>query len=122
MIRSKLYASPRPPPQVCSHIHIACSTLTLTELESKEVTLIETVESVGPYLQDEDAVLRSKALAYLAQVIESLQPTFLTRQQISVLCDFFCDRIEDGGAIRGISSLQGLARFNKDMAITVFRA
>ena len=91
-------------------------------LESKQLTLIEVVQSLGEYINDEDATIRAIAVDYLSQVIGHLSPTFLSRQQIQVLCQFLCDRIEDGGAIGGIRKLQALGRFNKDMAVMTFRA
>ena len=91
-------------------------------LESKQLTLIEVVHSLGDYINDEDATIRARAVDYLSQVIGQLSPTFLSRQQVQVLCQFLCDRIEDGGAIGGLRNLQGLDRFNKDMVAMTFRA
>lgn len=92
------------------------------ELEKKELTLIDVVQSLGEYINDEDATIRSKAVNFLSQVIGALQPTFLSRQQIQVLCQFLCDRIDDGGAVGGLTKLQELGRFNKEMAIMTLRA
>lgn len=91
-------------------------------LESKQLTLIEAVQSLAEYINDEDATIRARAIDYLSQVIGQLSKTFLSRQQIQVLCQFFCDRIEDGGAIEGLRKLQGLERFNNHMAAMTFRA
>lgn len=92
------------------------------ELESKQTTLIDIVQSLGEYINNEESIIRSKAVTYLSQVIEKLPPAVLTRQQVQVLCQFLCDRIEDGGAIMGLEKLQSLARFNKEMAAMTFRA
>ena len=91
-------------------------------LESKQLTLIEAVQSLGEYINDEDATIRARVIDYLSQIIGQLSPTFLSRQQIQVLCTFLCDRIEDGGAIEGLRKLQVLERFNKDLAVMTFRA
>ena len=91
-------------------------------LESKQLTLIEAVQSLGEYINDEDATIRAGVIDYLSQIIGQLSPTFLSRQQIQVLCTFLCDRIEDGGAIEGLRKLQDLGRFNKDLAVMTFRA
>ena len=91
-------------------------------LESKQLTLIEAVQSLSDYINDEDVTIRARAIDYLSQVIGQLNATFLSRQQIQVLCQFFCDRIEDGGAIAGLKKLQALGRFNKDMVAMTFRA
>jgi len=92
------------------------------ELESHETTLIQLVQSLGDYINDEDEKIRARAVSYLVVVLSFLPPKFLSRQQIHVLCQFFCDRIEDGGAIEGLAQLQLLDRFTTDMAQTVVRA
>jgi len=84
--------------------------------------LIEVVQSLGEYVNDEDYSKRSRAIEYLSQVISTLSPTFLSRQQIQVLCQFLCDRIEDGGAVGGLRNLQDMERFNKEMVGMTFRA
>lgn len=61
-------------------------------------------------------------MSYLTAVIKALSPKFLSRQQIQVLTTFFCDRIEDGGAVVALESLQGLDRFNKELAVEVAQA
>lgn len=104
-----------------------CSTKLLllmlcAELETKQLTLIDIVQSLGEYINNQDGTIRSKAIDYLSQIIGALSPTFLTRQQTQVLCQFLCDRIEDEGAVGGLAKLQGLGRFNKDMAIMTLRA
>ncbi|KAL4902630.1 hypothetical protein BDW74DRAFT_180732 [Aspergillus multicolor] len=86
------------------------------DVESKKTTLVEIVQSLGEYVNDEDPLLRGKAVSYLSAVIKALPPKFLTRQQVQVLTTFFCDRIEDAGAVAGLETLQKLDRFTKDMA------
>lgn len=94
----------------------------ILELENKETTLIEVVQSLGEYINDEDAVIRGKAVSYLTAVLKALPQKFLSRQQIQVLTTFYCNRVEDGGAITGLDTLQSLDRFNKDMAMDTVRA
>lgn len=96
--------------------------LTATELESRQTTLIEVVQSLGEYINDDDEKIRGRAVSFLVAVISSLPPKYLSRQQILVLCKFLCDRIEDGGAVNGLSQLRSLDRFTNDMAQTVMRA
>ncbi|KAJ5781146.1 hypothetical protein N7457_006306 [Penicillium paradoxum] len=92
------------------------------DVETKKATLIDTVQSLGEYINDEDPILRGKAVSYLTAVIQALSPKYLSRQQIQVLTSFFCDRIEDGGAVAGLQVLQGLDRFNKFLATEVAQA
>ncbi|KAL8759828.1 MAG: hypothetical protein Q9199_000475 [Rusavskia elegans] len=95
---------------------------TAQSLVSKSKSLIDVVHSLGEYINAEDASIRSKAITYLSQVISALPNTTLSRQQVQVLCQFLCDRIEDGGAVGGLRRLQSLGRFNREMAIMTFRA
>lgn len=84
--------------------------------------MIELVQQLGEYINDEDPILRGKAVSYLTSVIKALSPRFLSRQQIQVLTTFFCDRIEDGGAVAGLETLQALDRFTKEMATETAQA
>jgi len=92
------------------------------KLESRQTSLIEVVQSLGEYINDEDEKIRARAVSYLVAIISFLPPKFLSRQQVQVLCQFLCDRIEDGGAVDGLSKLQSLDRFTNEMAQTVVRA
>ena len=92
------------------------------ELESRQVSLIEVVQSLGEYINDEDATIRAKAVQYLSSVIGAVPSNFLTIQQVQVLCQFLCDRIEDGGAVGGLRKLSSLRRFNREMAKMTIRA
>ncbi|PWY89274.1 ARM repeat-containing protein [Aspergillus heteromorphus CBS 117.55] len=92
------------------------------DVESKKTSLIDVVQSLGEYINDDDAILRGKAVSYLTAVIRALPPKFLSRQQIQVLTTFFSDRIEDGGAVAGLETLQKLDRFNKALAEEVAQA
>ena len=83
--------------------------------------MVDVVQSLGEYINDEDPILRGKSVSYLTAVIRQLPPKFLTRQQIQVLTTFFCDRIQDGGAIEGLETLQKLDRFYKELAEEVAR-
>lgn len=94
----------------------------IEEVESKQTTLIEVVQSLGEYINDEDPIIRGKAVSYLTAVIKALPSKFLSRQQIQVLTTFFCDRIEDGGAVTGLETLQKLDRFTKELAQDTARA
>ena len=94
----------------------------IAELVSQEISLVDIVQSLGEFINDEDSAIRSKAITFLSQVIGDLSPAVLTRQQVQVLCQFLCDRIQDGGAIMGLRNLQSLTRFNREMASMTFRA
>ena len=82
---------------------------------------MQVVESLGEYINDGSDSIRSKAVKFLTRVIESLPSNFLSRQQIQVLCHFLCDRVEDDGAVQGLTALSKLARLTNEMAILIFR-
>lgn len=92
------------------------------DVESKKTTLIGIVQQLGEYINDEDPILRGKAVSFLTSVIKALPPKFLSRQQIQVLTSFFCDRIEDGGAVAGLDTLQKLDRFTRELAAEIAQA
>lgn len=104
------------------HHEVENATNLSTELRNRQVTLIDVVQSVGEYINDEDSKIRARAVSYLTAIIGALPANYLTRQQIQVLNQFLCDRIEDGGAIEGLTKLQSLERFNNEMAQVVVRA
>ncbi|KAL8952936.1 MAG: hypothetical protein Q9222_001155 [Ikaeria aurantiellina] len=95
---------------------------TASSLQSGQTSLIDIVQSLGDYINDEDHATRSKAVTYLSHVIGALPDATLSRQHIQVLCQFLCDRIEDSGAIMGLTRLQSLGRFTKEMAVMTLRA
>lgn len=89
---------------------------TAQKLQNGQINLLEVVKALGEYITDEDEKIRSRAVNYLTAIIQTLPPTYLNRQQIQVLNTFLSSRIEDGGAIDGLSRLQGLSRYTKEMA------
>lgn len=92
------------------------------ELQSRDTTLLDVVQSLGEYINDEDSRIRGRAVSYLTAVLSALPSKFLSRQQLDVLCHFFSDRIEDVGAIDGLLRLQSLDRFTNEMTQTVVKA
>ncbi|KAJ5232969.1 hypothetical protein N7468_005925 [Penicillium chermesinum] len=92
------------------------------DVEAKKTTLIEIVQQLGEYINDEDPIIRGKAVSFLTAVIKALPPRFLSRQQIQVLTTFFGDRIEDGGAVTGLEHLQALDRFTVELATETAQA
>ncbi|EEA18638.1 hypothetical protein TMatcc_010818 [Talaromyces marneffei ATCC 18224] len=101
---------------------IAIAEQTAQDVENKQTTLLDVVQSLGEYINYDDAIIRGKAVSYLAAVVKAFSSKFLTRQQIQVLTTFFCDRIEDGGAVTGLDTLQRLERFTRDFAQETVRA
>lgn len=96
--------------------------LTRAALESKQLNLIQVVESVGEYINHEDATIRSKAVRYLSASLAALPADFLSRQQLMVLAEFFSARMQDGSCLGALVHLQGLKRFNNEMAVITVKA
>lgn len=119
----KLHRSRYPPPRVrCGPLCPRLSLLTGTALETKRLNLIQVVESVGEYINHEDATVRSKAVRYLSASFAALPKDFLSRQQLMVLTEFFCARMQDGGCLGALVHLQSLKRFNSEMAVITVKA
>ncbi|KAI9869021.1 MAG: hypothetical protein M1813_002844 [Trichoglossum hirsutum] len=92
-------------------------------IENKDLKLVELVQSLGEYLTDDDTTVRAKAIAYLTAVLAALSPTTLIRQQIAVIRQFLCDRIEDESGLKetaqGLTALQRMSRFSGEDAVQV---
>ncbi|KAI9781234.1 MAG: hypothetical protein M1835_004338 [Candelina submexicana] len=91
-------------------------------LETKDLKLLDLVQSLGEYLTEDDITIRANAIAFLAATLAALPPKFLSRQQTQVLCTFFCDRLADEGgglksAARGLLELQRSGRFDQVAAV-----
>ncbi|KAI1919153.1 hypothetical protein LOZ65_004594 [Ophidiomyces ophidiicola] len=95
--------------------------ITAQKLDTKQSTLTKVVQGLSEYISDESPSIRGKAISYLTAVIQALPSGFLSQQQIEALTVFYCERIEDDGAICGLESLQDSSRFTKNMAKLVAR-
>lgn len=73
------------------------------KLQSQRLKLIDLITSLGEYINNkEDASLRSKSVAFLADVLENTPPRVLSGQERRLICDFILGRIE--GDLEGIGS------------------
>ncbi|KAI9798854.1 MAG: hypothetical protein M1833_004357 [Piccolia ochrophora] len=92
-------------------------------IEKNDAKLLEVVQSLGEYLIDDDATVRARSVAYLAAVLASLDPKFLSKQQLSVTVQFFCDRIQDATGLKeaaeGLAAVQKSFRFSSEHAIQI---
>ena len=86
------------------------------------MTLFEVVQSLGEYINHDDAAIRAKATDYFSQVINGLAPDCLLTRHAQVVCTFLCSRMEDGGAISGVAALQRQKVFNSEMAVMTLKA
>ncbi|KAK9467232.1 Dos2-interacting transcription regulator of RNA-Pol-II-domain-containing protein [Lipomyces arxii] len=66
-----------------------------TDIELDNVKLIELIEVLGRYLTDEDTSIRIKALNCISVVLSGLSTSKLNSRQITMLSEFFGDRLED---------------------------
>jgi DNA repair/transcription protein MET18/MMS19 len=66
------------------------------------------------------------AIAYLAAVLGELGPKSLSRQQVPVIAQFLCDRLEDETGLKevtsGLTSLARMQHFGNDEALQVTSA
>ena len=94
----------------------------LPDIEEKKTSLVEVVQSLNEYINDENPILRGKAVSYLTAILRQLAPKSLSRQQIQALTTFFCERIQDGGAVAGLETLQAQDRFGRELAVDTAHA
>lgn len=92
---------------------------TATKLERKELKLVALIESIGEYINHEEAHLRSRSLAFLADVLSSVPPRVLTGQQRNLLCDFILSRVQDdtegiGSCARGLLALEERGKWDQE--------
>ncbi|PWW78340.1 ARM repeat-containing protein [Tuber magnatum] len=96
------------------------------QIQDKELKLLDLVQSLGDYLTDDDKTTRAKAIGYLSSVLGYLDPKTLSRQQVAVIAQFLCDRLEDETGLKetsqGLFALQKSSRFGKEEAILVSSA
>ncbi|RPA91136.1 ARM repeat-containing protein [Choiromyces venosus 120613-1] len=96
------------------------------QIQDKELKLLDLVQSLGGYLTDDDKTTRAKAIGYLSSVLGYLDPKALSRQQVAVIAQFLCDRLEDETGLketsRGLFALQKSSRFGKEEATLVSSA
>ncbi|KAJ4296208.1 hypothetical protein N0V90_006253 [Kalmusia sp. IMI 367209] len=70
-----------------------------TRLTDGDLKLLTLIEELGEYFNSEDGAIRSKAMAYLAEVLGFVPQKVLSLQQRNLLCDFILSRTEDGDGI-----------------------
>ncbi|KAF2099568.1 ARM repeat-containing protein [Rhizodiscina lignyota] len=97
---------------------------TARRLVEKDVKLLSLIESIGQYLNSDEAAKRTKALSYLAEVLEALPPKTLTGQQRNLLCDFLVSRIADESetlpiCARALLALDDLGPWETEKSVTM---
>ncbi|KAF9633220.1 putative dna repair transcription protein [Lasiodiplodia theobromae] len=100
------------------------ATQTAERLESKQLKLLELVESLGEFLNNDDGPTRAKAMAYLADVLSATPSKAFTRQHRNLLCDFILSRIADdnegiGSSAKALMALEERGAWEKERAATV---
>lgn len=94
---------------------------TASRLQLKELKLVTLVEDIGEYINNEDPDLRSRSLAYLADVLAAVPQRVLTLQQRGLLCDFCLSRVQDdtkgtGHCARALMALEERGKWDQDTA------
>ncbi|KAK3704398.1 hypothetical protein LTR37_013821 [Vermiconidia calcicola] len=98
-----------------------------SKLENKELKLIDLITSLEQYINNkDDAGLRAKSIAYVADVLESVPPKVLSGQERRLLCDFVLGRIEGdvegiGASARALLALEERGKWDPETAQKVAR-
>ena len=98
-----------------------------TKLEKKELKLIDLITSLEEYINNkDDAAIRSKTVAYLADTLEHVSPRVLSGQERRLLNDFILGRLEGdvegvGASARALMALEERGKWDVDTAQKVAR-
>lgn len=97
------------------------------KLEAKQLKLLDLITSLEEYINNkDDASLRAKSVAYLADVLERVPPKVLSGQERRLLCDFILGRIEGdlegvGASARALLALEERGKWDSETAQKVMR-
>jgi DNA repair/transcription protein MET18/MMS19 len=84
------------------------------------------VTDLGEYLNSEDGAIRSKTMAYLAEVLASTPQKVLSLQQRNLLCDFTLSRTEDneglGSCAKALLALEELGKWEDQKVVSIVEA
>ncbi|KAF8435281.1 RNAPII transcription regulator C-terminal-domain-containing protein [Terfezia claveryi] len=89
-------------------------------IESKQLKLLDVIQSMGEYMTDDDATVRAKSIGFLSAILAALDSKALVRQQVSVITHFLIDRLEDETGLKevakGLIALLEMQRFGPEDA------
>ncbi|KAK9454188.1 Dos2-interacting transcription regulator of RNA-Pol-II-domain-containing protein [Dipodascopsis uninucleata] len=99
-----------------------------SDIESNKIRLVDFVENLGRFLTDDDSGIRIKAVNCISSVLWKLPKSKLNAVQISMLCEFLSDRLEDEASLKecmtGLLALSKMERMpksvSKSLVISVF--
>lgn len=87
-----------------------CQAITL-----KQHTLLDLVSTLGEYLTENDSTIRSRSMQLLQRVIGGIPQDTLSGQHITVVVQFFCDRLSDdvclSESLSALVSISNMSRF-----------
>ncbi|KAF2435629.1 ARM repeat-containing protein [Tothia fuscella] len=63
------------------------------KLANKQLKLLDLIQSLAEYLNNDEGPIRGKTMSYLAEVLQAVPPKLLSGQQRNLLCDFLLSRI-----------------------------
>lgn len=95
-----------------------------TRLQNNQLKLVELIESLGEYINNEEPTIRAKAMAYLAEVLAFIPPKVLSRHQRNLLGDFILSRITDdreglGSCAKGLLALEERGKWENERAVNI---
>lgn len=81
----------------------------------RKLTLVDFVSALGEYLTEDDSTIRSRSMQLLQRVIGGIPLDALSGQHISVINQFFCNRLSDaaslGESLTALISISKMSRF-----------
>ncbi|XPS93767.1 hypothetical protein M3J09_003108 [Ascochyta lentis] len=96
------------------------------QLQSGQLKLLKLVGDLGEYFNSEDGAIRSKTIAYLAEVLAATPQKVLSLQQRNLLCDFVLSRTEDseglGSCAKALLALEELGKWDDGRVVSIVEA
>lgn len=98
-----------------------------SKLANGDLKLVALIESIGEYLNNDEAQYRVKTLAYLADVLEQVPPKVLSGQQRNLLCGFVLSRAQDdtdgtGLCARALMALEERGKWDQETVQNIINA
>lgn len=90
------------------------------------ISLLDLVSALGDYLVETDVSIRSRSMHLLQQVLGSIPADLLSGQHVTVMTQFFCDRLTDdvclSESLAALLSIAKMGRFAEEDAQRTVKA
>ncbi|KAF2648340.1 ARM repeat-containing protein [Lophiostoma macrostomum CBS 122681] len=97
-----------------------------TRLQKGELKLLTLIQELQEYFNSEDAAVRAKTMAYLAEVLDAVPQKVLSLQQRNLLTNFVLSRVEDseglGSCAKGLLALEERGKWDNETVTKIMES